>query len=104
MWIIALKERDLRENLPARVYPKGIAVLLIRSGGLLHAVAANCPHMGCSLGGAVLDGQTIQCPCHDWRFDIVTGCFIDAPEIRLETFPLKIENGNVYINLEKERV
>ena len=32
-----------------------------------------------------------------------TGRFIDAPEIRLEAYELKTENGDVFINLEKER-
>jgi nitrite reductase/ring-hydroxylating ferredoxin subunit len=102
MWTFAIKERDLRENRINRVYPKGIAVILIKSGGALHALSSNCPHMGCPRGGAVWEGTTVQCPCHDWRFDITTGRFIDAPEIGLETYSLKTENGDVFINLEKE--
>jgi nitrite reductase/ring-hydroxylating ferredoxin subunit len=102
MWTFAIKERDVRENLISRVYPKGIAVILIRSRGALHALSSNCPHMGCTLGGAVLEGNTVQCPCHYWRFDIASGRFIDAPEIGLATYQLKTENGDVFINLEKE--
>ena len=99
MWTFAIKERDLKENRPNRVYPKGIAVILIKSGGALHALASNCPHMGCSLGGAITDNNTIQCPCHDWTFDISTGRFTEANEIGLETYPLKCENGDISINL-----
>jgi 3-phenylpropionate/trans-cinnamate dioxygenase ferredoxin subunit len=104
MWTFAIKEHDLGENRLNRVYPKGIGVILIKSQGALHALSSNCPHMGCSLGGAFLEGTTVQCPCHDWRFDITSGRFIDAPEIRLETYELKAEYGDIFINLEKERV
>jgi 3-phenylpropionate/trans-cinnamate dioxygenase ferredoxin subunit len=102
MWTFAIKERDVRENLINRVYPKGIAVILIKSQGALHALTSNCPHMGCTLGGAVLEENTVQCPCHDWRFDVTTGRFVDAPEIGLATYQLKTENGDIFINLEKE--
>jgi 3-phenylpropionate/trans-cinnamate dioxygenase ferredoxin subunit len=102
MWTFAIKESDLGENRLVRAYPKGIAVLVVKDGGTVHALSSNCPHMGCSLGGAVLDGAVIMCPCHDWRFDAATGRFVDAPEISLYTYPVKTENGNILINLDKE--
>jgi nitrite reductase/ring-hydroxylating ferredoxin subunit len=104
MWTFAIKDNEIQENRLYRVYPKGLPVLIFKKGTSLYSVASNCPHMGCSLGGAAFEGTILQCPCHDWRFDITTGFFIDAPEIRLETYRLKAENGNVYINLEKESV
>jgi nitrite reductase/ring-hydroxylating ferredoxin subunit len=99
MWTFAIKECDLRENRLTRVYPGGVAILLIRKDGALLALASNCPHMGCSLGGAIIDEDTIQCPCHDWKFDISTGRFTEANEIGLEMYPLKSENGDISINL-----
>lgn len=103
MWTFAAKEKDVRANRINRAYPKGVAVLIVKVNGRLHSLSSNCPHMGCSLGGAILEGTVVQCPCHDWRFDVTSGRFIDAPEIRLETYELKTENGDVFINLEKER-
>jgi nitrite reductase/ring-hydroxylating ferredoxin subunit len=99
MWTFAIKQVDFRENRINRVYPKGIAVLLVWSAGVPHALSSNCPHMGCSLGGAILENDTVQCPCHDWKFDIRTGRFTEAQEIGLATYPVKIENGNILINL-----
>jgi 3-phenylpropionate/trans-cinnamate dioxygenase ferredoxin subunit len=104
MWTLAMKEIDLREKRVCRAYPNGVAVLIVNVDGRLYSLSSNCPHMGCSLGGAILEGTVVQCPCHDWRFDVTTGRFIDAPEIRLETYELKTENGDVFINLEKEGV
>jgi len=31
--------------------------------------------------------RVITCPCHDWRFDVRTGEFLDAPEVRLAVYP-----------------
>jgi 3-phenylpropionate/trans-cinnamate dioxygenase ferredoxin subunit len=102
MWTFAIKKADLRRNGFVRAYPKGVAVLVVENGDGVHAVSSNCPHMGCSLGGAVLEGAVVRCPCHGWRFDTATGRFVDAPEISLDTYPVKIESGNILINLGKE--
>jgi 3-phenylpropionate/trans-cinnamate dioxygenase ferredoxin subunit len=103
MWLFAIKENEIRPGRITRIYPKGRAVLLIKTGTdpTIWAIESNCPHMGCSLGGAILDGTSIQCPCHDWKFDITTGQFSDAREIRLKTFETRTENGEVLINIQE---
>jgi 3-phenylpropionate/trans-cinnamate dioxygenase ferredoxin subunit len=45
-----------------------------------------------------LDSYILTCPCHDWRFDIRDGRFLDAPELSLKTYPTKTENGKIYID------
>ncbi len=99
MWTFAIKEAELKSGYPVRAYPKGMSVLLFRRGESVHALSSQCPHMGCSLGGAVLDGAMLTCPCHDWQFDIVSGRFVSAPEIGLQKYDAKIENEDVLINL-----
>jgi|WetSurMetagenome_2_1015567.scaffolds.fasta_scaffold00148_17 nitrite reductase/ring-hydroxylating ferredoxin subunit len=99
MWTFAMKLDQIRDNRVNRAYPKGIALILIRSAGKVHALSSNCPHMGCSLGGAILENGTVQCPCHDWKFDARTGRFTAAKEIGLASYPVKIENDSVMINL-----
>jgi nitrite reductase/ring-hydroxylating ferredoxin subunit len=99
MWTFAKKENEVKEYRINRVYPLGIAVLLIKIGASLYAVASQCPHMACSLGGAVLEGTMLQCPCHDWTFDVTTGQLAEATEIRLTTYRSKTENGDIFIDL-----
>ncbi|HUI93681.1 MAG TPA: Rieske (2Fe-2S) protein [Chitinivibrionales bacterium] len=99
MWTFAIKETELSDNRIHRIYPRGVAALIFKKDGGLFSLSSNCPHMGCSLGGAVVEGETIQCPCHDWKFDLATGRFTEAKEIGLQTYPLKSENGDVSIDL-----
>ena len=40
------------------------------------------------------------CPCHDWRFDVRSGEFLDAPELRIATFATKVEDGKVLVELK----
>jgi len=99
-WVRVLKAEALREQGMAAVFPKGLPVLLIRkTADEIYAVANKCPHMGCPLYRGRLDGYTLQCPCHDWRFDIRTGVFLDAPEISLRVHEWKISEGHIQVKV-----
>jgi menaquinol-cytochrome c reductase iron-sulfur subunit len=45
------------------------AVYLRRTGRLVQALSATCPHAGCPVGYAP-GGNTFLCPCHDSRFEL----------------------------------
>jgi len=77
--------------------PKGLPVLLIRKGAHVFALENRCVHLGCPLAAGTLDGYTLKCPCHDWRFDVRDGRFIDAPRLRLKTYTVTIKDGKVFI-------
>jgi 3-phenylpropionate/trans-cinnamate dioxygenase ferredoxin subunit len=98
-WVATVDEAKVPEGRPVAAYPKGLAVLLIKLEGELFAIANKCAHMGCPLEAGRLDGFTLTCPCHDWRFDVRTGVFLDAPELALETFPVKVEDGKVHVEV-----
>ena len=36
--------------------------------GVVHTLDAHCPHMGAHLGGGHVQGDTLACPYHGWRF------------------------------------
>jgi nitrite reductase (NADH) small subunit len=45
----------------------------------------------------VRDGEIIRCPWHLWEFDVLTGkCLVD-PKVRVKTYPVSIENGDVVV-------
>jgi 3-phenylpropionate/trans-cinnamate dioxygenase ferredoxin subunit len=56
--------------------------------------------MACPLFTGKLSGFTITCPCHDWRFDVRTGKFLDAPELGIAVFPVKSEAGKVFVKIQ----
>lgn len=99
LWVPCVEAAKVREGRPAPVYPKGVGVLLVRLGEELHAVANKCAHMGCPLEGGRLEGAVLTCPCHDWRFDVRTGRFLDAPELAIRTYATKVEDGRVFVAL-----
>lgn len=98
-WTYVMDETALPEGAMAPAYPSGVNLVIARVGGLVYAVSGRCAHMGCPLFTGFLDGHTLTCPCHDWSFDIRTGCFLAAPELGLAVYPTKSESGKVYVNL-----
>ncbi len=84
------------------VSPRGISVLLIKQKGEVFALRNRCAHMGCTLAGAILEGRTLQCTCHDWRFDIRTGEFHDAKEIAIPVYETRIDEGKISVRLDGE--
>lgn len=98
-WTYVMEETALPEGGMAPVYPLGINVVIARAGGTVYAVSGKCVHMACPLFGGTLEGHTLTCQCHDWRFDITTGRFLDAPELSLAVYPTKFEDGKLYVGL-----
>ena len=100
-WTPVASDSGLPEGRMVAVYPLGVNVLLARVGGVVYAVAGKCAHMACPLFAGRLEGYTIVCSCHDWRFDVRTGRFLAAPELGLAVYPTKIEAGEVFVNLDR---
>jgi len=98
-WTATVDEAKVREGSPVPVYPKGVGVLLIRLDGELHAIRNKCAHMACPLEGGSLEGPILTCPCHDWRFDVRSGEFLDASELSIPVYPTRVEDGKVLVDL-----
>jgi nitrite reductase (NADH) small subunit len=72
-------------------------VAIFRKGNEFHAIDDFCPHMGASLAGGYVEGDSVTCPWHAWRFCIRDGSWEDNPRIKVETFEIKTENGVVFV-------
>jgi len=80
------------------VYPGGLGLLLVKVDGAVYAVANRCAHMACPLESGACESFLITCPCHDWRFDVRTGAFVEAPEISVPTYPVRVTDGEVFVS------
>ena len=74
---------DFPEGEMRRVDAGGMAVLLVRRGGVLWGLADVCSHAGGPLHEGTLEGNTVVCPWHGSRFRLDTGRPLRGPA----TFP-----------------
>jgi naphthalene 1,2-dioxygenase ferredoxin component len=60
-----------------------------------------CTHGHARLCDGFLDGHEIECPLHQGKFDVRSGEPTCAPVSEaIRTYPIKIENGRVYVAFE----
>jgi nitrite reductase (NADH) small subunit len=80
------------------VMHEGEAYAVCNVGGDIRALFGTCPHQGGPLGQGVLEGPMISCPWHCWQFDSATGVCISGDDIALATYPVKVEDGGVFVD------
>ncbi|MEE9459536.1 MAG: Rieske (2Fe-2S) protein [Candidatus Bathyarchaeia archaeon] len=98
-WFSTMEEDTLEENSMNAVFPKGIPVLIVKKNSKIYAVSNKCPHLGCPLSAGTLEGHTIKCLCHDWKFDITSGEFLSSREIKIPIYQYKIQEGKIFIKI-----
>ncbi|HJT30134.1 MAG TPA: Rieske 2Fe-2S domain-containing protein, partial [Pyrinomonadaceae bacterium] len=66
--------------------------------GEFYATENSCPHRGAPLSQGALCGHVIECWLHGWQFDVRSGECLTVPD-RIKTFPVKIEDGFVKVEI-----
>jgi nitrite reductase/ring-hydroxylating ferredoxin subunit len=81
----------------------GCIYALCNSDGAVTALDGLCLHRGGPLGhGRVHDGRVV-CPWHLWEFDCRSGEYDYDPSQKLATYPVRIEAGEIYLDIPEPR-
>jgi nitrite reductase/ring-hydroxylating ferredoxin subunit/multimeric flavodoxin WrbA len=100
-WQDAGAEADLAAKGLSRVSVGRLEFAISCAQGQFGALNNHCNHVGGPLGDGHLDGDYIVCPWHQWKFHRVTGVGEPGFEAdRVPSYPVKIEDGRVLINLK----
>lgn len=91
----------------------GKSVGVFNVDGRFHALHNRCPHKGGALclgpvTGTNLpgehsryvygrEGHILRCAWHGWEFEIESGRSLVDPRIRAKSFPVVVEDGDVYV-------
>jgi nitrite reductase/ring-hydroxylating ferredoxin subunit len=93
----------------------GLPVVVAHApAGTYRAVRGICAHQGGMLGDGALSylisagepgeyelsrrAEILRCPWHSYEYDIATGRCLTDPRLRLRTYPVRIEDGNIVID------
>ncbi len=87
------------EGRPFEVEGRMIAVIL--DGGTYRAIDDACPHQGAPLCDGIVEGGTITCTWHGWRFSLVDGSWLDSPKskVRVGTYPVRVEGDEIQVQV-----
>jgi nitrite reductase (NADH) small subunit len=93
-------EAELPQANEAREFPCGEKVICVANvNGRVTAMNNACLHRGGPLGQGVIEGGKVVCPWHGWTWDPVTGQAGHNPAATVAVYPLKIENGEVLVEV-----
>ena len=77
----------------------GATICVANVNGTCSAMENICMHMGGPLGQGYVEGNKVVCPWHGWEYDAATGTLEGDPKSKLAVYPIKVENGDVLIEM-----
>ena len=86
----------------AQVEAGGNEYAVCNVNGTVYALDGICPHAGGPLGEGALHDHIIVCPWHAWEYDCRTGENDFDPDVKVATFPVRIEGDEVLIEISAD--
>ncbi|NOX56490.1 MAG: Rieske 2Fe-2S domain-containing protein [Planctomycetes bacterium] len=95
------KVGDIPEG-EGRAFPVGgrlVAVFCV--DGEYWAIDDVCPHQGASLAGGTVEGGSVVCPWHAWKFCIRRGKWLDCGDssLGIDTFATRVVGDEVQVEV-----
>ncbi len=103
-WIRVARRGDVPRGGVVAIDLAGTPAVLYREGDDYFAAQRKCPHAGFDLAEGFVSRGHLVCPLHLWRFDVVTGAFVDWPETRLCTYPVRIVGDDIEVDPTPRRL
>jgi 3-phenylpropionate/trans-cinnamate dioxygenase ferredoxin subunit len=92
---IPLSRLAIGKSMVVRV--AGLDVALFNVDGQVFAINDACAHAGASLGSGKLQGTTVICRAHGFRYDVTTGQCTSIQGLRIASYPVKVVEGKIFV-------
>ncbi|GGE98934.1 ferredoxin [Aliidongia dinghuensis] len=101
-WIKTIETAAVDADGIASATANGRRIAVYAVDGTYFATSDICTHGQAFLSDGYLDGHLIECPLHQGLFDVRTGAPAGAPCTQpVRSFPVKVEDGFVHIQVEE---
>ena len=90
---------DLKGKGCITVHPNGKTLALFLYGDRVYALDNRCPHMGFPLDRGSVEDGILSCHWHHARFDLASGGAFDLWADDIDSFPVELRDGEIYVNL-----
>ncbi|HWB31441.1 MAG TPA: Rieske 2Fe-2S domain-containing protein [Vicinamibacterales bacterium] len=93
------------ENVPPRegrsVSVAGHEIAIFNLGHRFVATDNRCPHKGGPLADGIVSGDTVVCPLHAWRINLIGGRIDRPADVTqcVQTYPTFVDNGVIVVGL-----
>ncbi len=98
-WVKGPAVADIEMGRPYAFTADETDILIINIDNQFYAYRNQCSHQGLPLDSGLLDAESCEltCPWHGFKYDVTSGECLTAPQAQLEPFPLRIEDGLVWV-------
>ena len=97
-WVRVCAEDDVPPMEGRAVVVEGYRLAVFRTESGFRALYGVCPHRGGPLSDGDVAGGVVSCPLHARKVDLETGEVKNDYLSRVPTFPVKVEDGEVYLD------
>lgn len=95
----ALSKSELVPGSGKTVEIEGNQIALFNLEGKFFALNNTCVHRGGPLGEGDISGNVVTCPWHAWEYDITTGCTLNDPSKKVNSYEVKLEGDDVLVKV-----
>ncbi|MFB6222530.1 MAG: Rieske (2Fe-2S) protein [Haloarcula sp.] len=92
----------LRDDAPVVEQVGGRSIAFFAHDDRVYAVDNRCPHMGFPLAKGTVEDGLLTCHWHHARFELACGDTLDPWADDVQTFPVEIRGGTVFVNPDPE--
>ena len=95
------KVGDIPEGEGRAFEVEGRTIAVILENGTYYAIDDHCPHQGAPLCDGMIEGKTVTCLWHGWRFSLEDGRWLDSPKskVRIGSYPVRVEGDEVQVQV-----
>ena len=97
-WAKALNQVP-KESTMVEVNIEGKDLFVAMNNGVLYCAENRCPHEDIKLTLGCLKGNRVKCSLHGYSFDLATGDSSEADVDNMQTYAVKQENNEIYIEV-----
>jgi nitrite reductase/ring-hydroxylating ferredoxin subunit len=99
MFVTVARADEIPPGAARRVQAGGLELSLVRVGDEFYVTGGACAHLHGPLGEGRVDDYVLSCPWHGWQYDVRTGLNEFDHAIRVETYEVRVEDGDVKVAL-----
>ena len=79
----------------------GKSLILFRVGSQVVCYENACSHFGEPLDAGDVSNGILTCPSHKFRYRLETGECLTSPEIPLQSYPVQVQDGRVFVQIKR---
>ena len=86
---IILDIKSIKNNSSKIIIQNNIPITVYKINNKIFALDNRCPHRGASLGDGIIENNIIECPLHQWKFNIKTGKCLLNSKVKVKSYKVE---------------